>query len=112
MNKIDFRHSIAIINGVEYELGMSLRVQVLYEKMMMTVGEGEATLRTIVYFYAVLMGLNPDFKMEFDAFFKYLNEHPFMYKGFMQWLEKDRSPLSYFDAPSEDQKEADDKKKD
>ena len=102
-----------IINGVEYKLGKNLRTQTLYEKMAGTIEGKQETLTLIVYFYAVLKGMNrKEFTMEFDDFFDYLNDHMNVLQELIIWMKEYHLPMEYFENPSDEPKSTDDKKKD
>lgn len=75
------------INAVEYKLGFSLRARIIYEQIAgKPMEENMQTLENIIFFYSILCAFNRDtFKMNFDEFLDYLENHEGVYGDLLTW---------------------------
>lgn len=52
------------INGETYKIKWSLRAQIFYESLKMQTPELGPTMDTLIYYYAILIGSNPEINVE------------------------------------------------
>jgi hypothetical protein len=70
-------HDKIEINGEAYKVGFSFYAIKQFEELTgKSIEEARGTWDNLMYFYASLKGLNPNFEMSLPDFVKYMDEHP------------------------------------